>query len=175
MFCAESILTCRHVPSPLAARGAVRESPYPAQNAKTSYFWEIRDFSKGRFSCRPRRCSRSCLRRGCNADQTDQTAQSLRLRTAALNDTQRLFFRCGDERQRDNKPVPAIGLNCLSLLKCPGERECAASSGECELQWGHTNTEWTVTHPHPAQPTAAQPRLIASVRSDSAGFAITPI
>lgn len=35
------------------------------------------------------------LRRGRNADQTDQTAPGLRLRTAALNDTQRLFSAVG--------------------------------------------------------------------------------
>lgn len=56
---------------------------------------QIRDFSKGRFSWWPRWCSRSCLRRGGNADQTAQTAPSLRLRTAALNDTQRPFSAVG--------------------------------------------------------------------------------
>lgn len=38
----------------------------------------------------------------------------VRLRTAHWNDIQKLS-RCGDKRLRDNKPVPAMELNCSSL------------------------------------------------------------
>lgn len=77
----------------LLRRGAQWKNRRPQRKTWKQATVQIRDFSKGRFSWWPKRCS--CLRRGRKADQTDQTAQSLRLRTAALNDTQRLFSAVG--------------------------------------------------------------------------------
>lgn len=95
---------------------------------------QIHDFSKGRFSWGPRRCCRSCLRRGRNADQT---APSLRLLTAALNDTQRLFSAVGIS----GKETTSL---CLRSADLPLSIEVPRWAGVQLIIW----RVWVTMRPH---------------------------